>query len=81
MESVGGVDRANRIGILPSEVILQYSGLEVLKRMVNGELPHPAMSEIIPFRLTEALLGKWFLRVRPTKDFTIRPAMFTAGMQ
>ena len=58
MESVGGVDKANRIGVLPSEVTSQYSGLEVLKRMVKGELPLPAMSEIIPFRLTEVVSGR-----------------------
>ena len=52
MESVGG-DESNRIGVLPPDIISQYSGLEVLKRMMNGELPLPAMSEIIPFRLTE----------------------------
>jgi acyl-coenzyme A thioesterase PaaI-like protein len=69
MESVGGVDKANRIGILPPEVISQYSGLEVLKRMVNGELPLPAMSEIIPFRLTEAASGRVVFESTPDERF------------
>ena len=45
MESVGDGDESNRIGVLPPDIISQYSGLEVLKRMMNGELPLPAMSE------------------------------------
>jgi len=58
MESVGGGDESNRIGALPPDIISQYSGLEVLKRMMNGGLPLPAMSEIIPFRLTEVGSGR-----------------------
>ena len=67
MES--GVDKTNRIGVLPLEIISQYSGLEVLKRMANGELPLPAMSEIIPFRLTEVGSGRVVFESMPNERF------------
>src|SRR5260370_31815075 len=67
MES--GVYKTNRIGILPYEIISQYSCLEVLKRMVNGELPHPVMSEIIPFRLTEVAAGRVVFESTPNERF------------
>jgi hypothetical protein len=60
MESFGS-DRefkAGRIGVLPPELVAKHSGLEVLQRLANGELPLPAMSEIIPFRLTEVAAGR-----------------------
>jgi uncharacterized protein (TIGR00369 family) len=69
MESVGGFDKANRIGVLPPEIFSQHSGLEVLKRMANGELPLPAMSEIIPFRLTEVASGRAVFESTPDKRF------------
>ena len=67
MES--GFDKTNRIGVLPLEIISQYSGLEVLKRMANGELPLPAMSEIIPFRLTEVGSGRVVFESMPNERF------------
>jgi hypothetical protein len=69
MESVGGGDESNRIGVLPPDIISQYSGLEVLKRMMNGELPLPAMSEIIPFRLTEVASGRAVFESMPNERF------------
>jgi uncharacterized protein (TIGR00369 family) len=69
MESVGGGDESNRIGVLPPDIISQYSGLEVLKRMMNGELPLPAMSEIIPFRLTEVASGRAVFESTPDEKF------------
>ena len=69
MESVGGGDESNGIEVLPSDIISQYSGLEVLKRMMNGELPLPAMSEIIPFRLTEVASGLAVFESTPDEKF------------
>jgi uncharacterized protein (TIGR00369 family) len=71
MESVGGDDKfqANKIGVLPLEIISRYSGLEVLQRMANGELPLPAMSEIIPFRLTEVAAGRVVFESTPNERF------------
>jgi hypothetical protein len=42
--------KEKKIGVLPLEIILRHSGLEVLQRVASGELPLPAMSEVIPFR-------------------------------
>src|SRR5580704_5030776 len=71
MESVGGDDKfqANKIGVLPLEIISRYSGLVVLQRMANGELPLPAMSEIIPFRLTEVAAGRVVFESTPNERF------------
>jgi uncharacterized protein (TIGR00369 family) len=71
MKSVGAEEpfKTNRIGALPPEIILQYSGLEVLHRMANGELPHPAMSEIIPFRLAEFAMGRVVFESTPNEGF------------
>jgi hypothetical protein len=66
MESVGSDEafKGNRIGVLPPELILQYSGLEVLQRLANGELPVPAMS-----RLTEVAAGRVVFESTPTERF------------
>jgi uncharacterized protein (TIGR00369 family) len=69
MESAVGVDEAQRIGVLPPEIVSQYSGIEVLKRTVNGELPVPAMSLIIPFRLTEVTSGRAVFESTPDERF------------
>jgi hypothetical protein len=59
MKSVSAEEpfKTKRIGALPPEVILQYSGLEVLHRMANGELPHPATSEIPASRIRDGASG------------------------
>ncbi len=40
-ERVGGDAKfqAKKIGVLPPEIISRYSGLQVLRRLANGELP------------------------------------------
>jgi hypothetical protein len=47
MKSVGAGDglQVNRIGIVPPEIVSQFSGLEVLRKMLDGELAYPAISE------------------------------------
>jgi uncharacterized protein (TIGR00369 family) len=71
MEPMGGDHefKRNEIGILPPEMILRYSGLEVLQRWVNGEMPRPAMSQIIPFRLTEVAAGRVVFESTPKEEF------------
>jgi uncharacterized protein (TIGR00369 family) len=71
MESVGGDNefKSKRIGVLPPEILSRYSGLEVLQRLANGELPLPAMSEIIPFRLTEVAAGRVVFESTPNEGF------------
>src|SRR3984957_2937961 len=71
MESVGGDhdSKKNKIGVLPPEIVAQFSGLEVLQRVARGELPRPAMSEIIPFRLIEVAAGRVVFESTPTERF------------
>jgi uncharacterized protein (TIGR00369 family) len=69
MESFGGDDKTKRIGVLPPEIISQYSGLEVLQRLAKGALPLPAMSEIIPFQLTEVAVGRVVFESTPNERF------------
>jgi uncharacterized protein (TIGR00369 family) len=71
MESVGGDhdSKKNKIGVLPPEMVAQFSGLEVLQRLARGELPRPAMSEIIPFRLIEVVAGRVVFESTPTENF------------
>jgi uncharacterized protein (TIGR00369 family) len=59
----------NEIGILPPEMISRYSGLEVLQRWANGETPRPAMSQVIPFRLTEVAAGRVVFESTPKEEF------------
>jgi uncharacterized protein (TIGR00369 family) len=71
MESAGREDQFNTIktGALLPQIVSQYSGLEVLQRLLDGDLPHPAMSEIIPFRLTEVAAGRVVFESTPTAEF------------
>src|SRR3984957_2326137 len=71
MESVGGhhPSEGNKVGVLPPEIISRFSGLEVLQRVANGELPRPAMSEIIPFRLIEVAAGRVVFESAPSERF------------
>jgi uncharacterized protein (TIGR00369 family) len=71
MKSVGAGDgsQVNKTGILPPEIISQFSGLEVLQKMVNGELPYPAISEIMPLRLTEVAPGRVVFESTPSESY------------
>ena len=71
MESVGSDQefKARRIGVLPPDLVSKHSGLEVLQRLANGELPLPAMSEIIPFRLMEVAAGRVVFESTPHERF------------
>src|SRR5580658_782181 len=71
MESAGRADefKAKRIGVLPLELISLFPGLEVLQRLAQGELPHPAMSEIIQFRLTEVAAGRVVFESVPNERY------------
>ena len=71
MKSVGAGDgsQVHRIGIVPPEIVSQFSGLEVLQKMLNGELPYPAMSEIISVRLTEVAPGRVVFESTPSERY------------
>jgi uncharacterized protein (TIGR00369 family) len=71
MASLDRDDRLNtdKIGALPPEIVSQFSGLEVLRRLAKGELPRPAMSEIVPFKLTEVAAGRVVFESTPDAKF------------
>ncbi len=57
------------IGIVPREMMLRYSGMELLGRFMCGDLPGPAMSEVIPFRLVELGEGRAVFTSEPSQRF------------
>ncbi len=57
------------VGIVPREMMLRYSGMELLSKFMRGELPGPAMSEVIPFRLVELEQGQAVLTSEPSQRF------------
>jgi uncharacterized protein (TIGR00369 family) len=67
------VDRGSsgkpKIGVIPSEVMQDYNGLEVLRQLKNGLLPRPPMSEVIPFELMDMEFGKAVLISTPSEKF------------
>src|ERR1700742_3951381 len=71
MEPFPGDNRfkAGKTGVLPPEIIARNAGLQVLQRLLDGDVPHPAMSEIIPFRLTEVAAGRVVFESTPTAEF------------
>ena len=71
MKSVGAGDgsQVNRIGIVPPEIVSQFSGLEVLQKMLNGELPYPAISELISMRLIEVAPGRVVFESMPSEKY------------
>ena len=71
MKSVGAGDglQVNRIGIVPPEIVSQFSGLEVLRKMLDGELPYPAISELISLRLTEVAPGRVVFESMPSERY------------
>jgi uncharacterized protein (TIGR00369 family) len=56
-------------GRLPVELMLRYSGVEILNRLLIGEVPYPAMSEVIPFRLVEVDRGRVVFESFPSEKY------------
>jgi uncharacterized protein (TIGR00369 family) len=45
-------------GLLPMEQMLDYSGLDFMKGILNGDLPAPPIAQTLNFRLKEVVDGK-----------------------
>jgi uncharacterized protein (TIGR00369 family) len=56
-------------GLLPSAVIRQKPGLQVLEDVRDGHLPRPPMSGVIPMRITEVELGRVVLVSETSEQF------------
>jgi uncharacterized protein (TIGR00369 family) len=48
---------------------MRTSGLEVLKMLISGEVPYPAMTEVIPFRLIEVEKGRAIFESFPSVNY------------
>ena len=42
----------------------EMTGLELVQAMIDGALPHPAMADTVPMRITEAERGRVIFAVR-----------------
>ncbi len=56
-------------GILAPEVCTHKSGLELLRSMLRGELPHPPMSDTLDFDLSEVEEGRVVFVGEPRFEF------------
>lgn len=55
------------IGTVPHADILEFSGLELLQRLVDGKYPAPPMAALLNFTLTEASEGRVVFRALPSE--------------
>jgi uncharacterized protein (TIGR00369 family) len=56
-------------GLLPSAVIRQKAGLQVLEDVRDGHLPRPPMAGVIPMRITEVEAGRVVLVSEISEQF------------
>ncbi len=56
-------------GLLPSAVIRQKAGLQVLEDVRDGHLPRPPMAGVIPMRITEVEVGRVVLVSETSEQF------------
>jgi uncharacterized protein (TIGR00369 family) len=55
------------IGTIPHDDILEFSGLELLQRLIEGKYPAPPMAALLNFTLTEASEGRVVFRAMPSE--------------
>ncbi len=60
---------SQKIGLVQLDLIRTHKGIEVLEQLLDGKVPYPAMSQIIPFRVTSAIRGQVTVESEPSKAF------------
>ena len=55
-------------GVVPPEVLASMSGLDMLRKMISGELPAPMISRTLSFGLTEAEEGRVVFKGLPKAE-------------
>ncbi|MBV9672491.1 MAG: PaaI family thioesterase [Verrucomicrobia bacterium] len=60
---------SQKIGLVQPDLIRAHKGIEVLEQLLHGKIPYPAMSQIIPFRVTSAARGQVTVESEPSKAF------------
>jgi len=58
-----------KTGVIPFAVMRQYSGLEVLRQVKNGQLPPPPIRDVIPFDLWDMEFGRATIVTTPNERF------------
>ena len=46
------------IGVVPTDILLSYDGIDFLRAMIDGKIPRPPITETIGFRLIAADPGR-----------------------
>jgi uncharacterized protein (TIGR00369 family) len=69
IEDDGRLAAAGGLGTVPRELMLRYSGLEILRQLMLRELAAPPMSRLIPFHLLDISEGRAVLESEPTEQF------------
>src|SRR5258707_2127781 len=59
----------SKTGVIPFAVMQQYSGLEVLRQVKDGQLPLPAIRNVIPFDLWDMEFGRATIITTPDERF------------
>jgi uncharacterized protein (TIGR00369 family) len=60
-------DAAHKVGVPPLDTLKSLSGIEYLRRIIDGQLPRPPITETLGFAITEVALG--FARFTMTPQF------------
>ena len=58
-----------RYGTVPPDVMRTTAGLDILKAIVAGAVPHPPIGKALNFHLTEASEGRIVFEGHPSFDF------------
>lgn len=59
----------HKIGNMPMEKLVQYSGMELLQKIKAGELPAPPFIHTLGIEFTKLLEGEILLTYMPTTDY------------
>src|SRR5260370_20295722 len=59
----------SKTGVIPFAVMQQYSGLEVLRQGKDGQLPLPAIRDVITFDLWDMEFGRANIITTPDERF------------
>lgn len=55
-----------QVGVVPAEETKHMTGIEILEAIIDGRLPQPPMTAVLPFQLVEAGIGYAVIAGEPT---------------
>lgn len=62
------IDENQKFGNIAPEIMMQYTGMELLQKMIAGELPAPTMARTLNFILSEVSDGRAVFKGTATED-------------